>query len=61
MLEGTPGLPYGGLLSCFNQVEDNMKRRRAAAEALLGLYLPRPTLPNLADRTGFRDLSAAKA
>lgn len=28
MVEGTPGIPYGGLLAHFNVVEANMKNRR---------------------------------
>lgn len=28
MVEGTPGQPYGSFLNCFNQVENNMRRRR---------------------------------
>jgi len=35
MIEGTPGRPYGGLLSFFNVVEANMRMRRAEANALL--------------------------
>ncbi|CAJ0960141.1 unnamed protein product, partial [Mesorhabditis belari] len=35
MVEGTPGVPYGGLLACFNVVEANMKMRRAAINGLL--------------------------
>lgn len=35
MIEGTPGLPYGGLMSCFNVVESNMIYRRAEASSLL--------------------------
>ncbi|KTG05685.1 hypothetical protein cypCar_00020274 [Cyprinus carpio] len=35
MIEGTPGQPYGGTMSEFNTVEDNMgKRRREAASVL---------------------------
>ncbi|KAL0281438.1 UNVERIFIED_CONTAM: hypothetical protein PYX00_002425 [Menopon gallinae] len=35
MIEGTPGKPYGGLLSFFNTVETNMRLRREEASALL--------------------------
>jgi len=35
MVEGTPGLPYGGLLQCFNVVELNMNERRKAVQKLL--------------------------
>lgn len=35
MVEGTPGVPYGGLMSCFNVVESNMILRRAEATQLL--------------------------
>ncbi|GIY57581.1 glutamate--cysteine ligase catalytic subunit [Caerostris darwini] len=35
MIEGTPGKPYGALLSCFNVVEANMKARREEAVELL--------------------------
>lgn len=35
MVEGTPGVPYGGLLACFNVVESNMMRRRAEVTRLL--------------------------
>lgn len=35
MVEGTPGVPYGGLLACFNVVEANMKMRRAEVQRLL--------------------------
>ncbi|KAI6180554.1 Glutamate--cysteine ligase [Aphelenchoides besseyi] len=35
MVEGTPGVPYGGLMSCFNIVESNMILRRAEAVNLL--------------------------
>lgn len=35
MIEGTPGKPYGGLLSFFNTVETNMKLRREEASAFL--------------------------
>jgi glutamate--cysteine ligase catalytic subunit len=47
MVEGTPGVPYGGLMSCFNIVEYNMLLRRAEAvnllkkdESLLSLSFP---------------------
>ncbi|XP_073192366.1 glutamate--cysteine ligase catalytic subunit isoform X2 [Lepidochelys kempii] len=37
MIEGTPGQPYGGTMSEFNTVQDNMrKRRREAASVLKG-------------------------
>ncbi|XP_060046018.1 glutamate--cysteine ligase catalytic subunit isoform X2 [Erinaceus europaeus] len=35
MIEGTPGQPYGGTMSEFNTVEDNMRKRRKEATALL--------------------------
>lgn len=35
MIEGTPGQPYGSLISHFNVVEANMKARRAEAIAYL--------------------------
>lgn len=35
MIEGTPGVPYGALMSCFNMVECNMIRRRTQVESLL--------------------------
>lgn len=40
MIEGTPGKPFGnshesGIVSYFNQVEDNMKLRRKEIEKLL--------------------------
>ncbi|KAH7725966.1 glutamate--cysteine ligase catalytic subunit [Aphelenchoides avenae] len=35
MLEGTPGVPYGSLLSCFNVVEHNMRMRRTVVNRLL--------------------------
>lgn len=35
MVEGTPGQPYGGLLSYFNVVETNMRLRREEVTALL--------------------------
>ncbi|XP_047651087.1 glutamate--cysteine ligase catalytic subunit isoform X3 [Phacochoerus africanus] len=36
MIEGTPGQPYGGTMSEFNTVEDNMRKRREEATSLLG-------------------------
>ncbi|KAM9315998.1 glutamate--cysteine ligase catalytic subunit isoform 2-T2 [Gastrophryne carolinensis] len=35
MIEGTPGQPYGGTMSEFNTVEDNMRKRRMEASSLL--------------------------
>ncbi|PIO74218.1 glutamate-cysteine ligase, catalytic subunit [Teladorsagia circumcincta] len=35
MIEGTPGVPYGGLLACFNVVEANMIVRRVEVQKLL--------------------------
>ncbi|CAI4222007.1 unnamed protein product [Auanema sp. JU1783] len=35
MIEGTPGMPYGGLLACFNIVEANMIARRQEVRDLL--------------------------
>uniref|UniRef100_A0A7I5ECK0 Glutamate--cysteine ligase n=1 Tax=Haemonchus contortus TaxID=6289 RepID=A0A7I5ECK0_HAECO len=35
MIEGTPGVPYGGLLACFNVVEANMIVRRTEVQKLL--------------------------
>ncbi|PAV67901.1 hypothetical protein WR25_24148 isoform B [Diploscapter pachys] len=35
MIEGTPGVPYGGLLACFNIVESNMIVRRKEVQKLL--------------------------
>ncbi|KJH53403.1 glutamate-cysteine ligase, catalytic subunit [Dictyocaulus viviparus] len=35
MIEGTPGVPYGGLLVCFNVVEANMIVRRTEVRKLL--------------------------
>lgn len=35
MIEGTPGKPYGGLISHFNIVEANMKFRREEVTQLL--------------------------
>ena len=34
-IEGTPGAPYSGQISCFNEVELNMKLRRDEVEKLL--------------------------
>uniref|UniRef100_A0A4W4H9L0 Glutamate--cysteine ligase n=1 Tax=Electrophorus electricus TaxID=8005 RepID=A0A4W4H9L0_ELEEL len=36
MIEGTPGQPYGGTMSEFNTVEDNMGKRRREASSVLG-------------------------
>lgn len=36
MVEGTPGLPYGGLMAHFNLVEANMRRRRKEIVRALG-------------------------
>ncbi|MBN3309500.1 GSH1 ligase, partial [Amia calva] len=35
MIEGTPGQPYGGTMSEFNTVEDNMGKRRKEASSFL--------------------------
>ncbi|KAM5256788.1 glutamate--cysteine ligase catalytic subunit isoform 2-T2 [Ctenodactylus gundi] len=35
MIEGTPGQPYGGTMSEFNTVEDNMRKRRKEATSVL--------------------------
>ncbi|KAM7135686.1 glutamate--cysteine ligase catalytic subunit isoform 3-T3 [Molossus nigricans] len=35
MIEGTPGQPYGGTMSEFNTVEDNMRKRREEATSVL--------------------------
>ncbi|XP_055025770.1 glutamate--cysteine ligase catalytic subunit isoform X2 [Misgurnus anguillicaudatus] len=35
MIEGTPGQPYGGTMSEFNTVEDNMGKRRGEASSVL--------------------------
>uniref|UniRef100_A0A0K0EM21 Glutamate--cysteine ligase n=1 Tax=Strongyloides stercoralis TaxID=6248 RepID=A0A0K0EM21_STRER len=35
MIEGTPGVPYGGLLACFNLVEYNMMHRRSEVTKML--------------------------
>ncbi|XP_077093762.1 glutamate--cysteine ligase catalytic subunit-like [Siphateles boraxobius] len=37
MIEGTPGQPYGGSMSEFNTVEDNMGKRRREASSVLDL------------------------
>uniref|UniRef100_A0A6I8RN68 Glutamate--cysteine ligase n=1 Tax=Xenopus tropicalis TaxID=8364 RepID=A0A6I8RN68_XENTR len=37
MIEGTPGQPYGGTMSEFNTVEDNMRKRRQEASSLLSV------------------------
>ncbi len=34
-IEGTPGVPYGGKIAFFNEVEPNMKYRRQEVEKLL--------------------------
>jgi glutamate--cysteine ligase catalytic subunit len=34
-IEGTPGVPYGGKICCFNEVEGNMRYRREEVEKLL--------------------------
>uniref|UniRef100_A0A915D7R7 Glutamate--cysteine ligase n=1 Tax=Ditylenchus dipsaci TaxID=166011 RepID=A0A915D7R7_9BILA len=56
MVEGTPGVPYGGLMSCFNVVESNMILRRAEAsqllrkdESLLSLSFPALGTPDFTD------------
>ncbi|XP_012874519.1 PREDICTED: glutamate--cysteine ligase catalytic subunit [Dipodomys ordii] len=36
MIEGTPGQPYGGTMSEFNTVQDNMRKRRQEATSVLG-------------------------
>jgi len=36
MVEGTPGKPFGNLMSHFNQVESNMRRRRQEVQSRLG-------------------------
>ena len=36
MVEGTPGGPYGGDISEFNKVEQNMRKRRKEVQDLLG-------------------------
>ncbi|VDN27006.1 unnamed protein product, partial [Cylicostephanus goldi] len=38
MVEGTPGVPYGGLLACFNVVEANMVVRRKEVQKMLKKY-----------------------
>lgn len=35
MIEGTPGQPYGGTMSDFNTVQDNMRKRRQEAASML--------------------------
>ncbi|KAF0311925.1 Glutamate--cysteine ligase [Amphibalanus amphitrite] len=35
MVEGTPGQPYGSIVSFFNTVESNMRARRREVEAIL--------------------------
>ncbi|XP_066171046.1 glutamate--cysteine ligase catalytic subunit isoform X4 [Sylvia atricapilla] len=35
MIEGTPGKPYGGTMSDFNTVQDNMRKRRQEAASML--------------------------
>ena len=35
MVEGTPGKPFGNLMSHFNQVESNMRRRRQEVQSRL--------------------------
>ncbi|NXL93759.1 GSH1 ligase, partial [Alectura lathami] len=35
MIEGTPGQPYGGTMSDFNTVQDNMRKRRQEAASVL--------------------------
>ncbi|XP_054239495.1 glutamate--cysteine ligase catalytic subunit isoform X3 [Indicator indicator] len=35
MIEGTPGQPYGGTMSEFNTVQDNMRKRRQEAASVL--------------------------
>ncbi|XP_061210962.1 glutamate--cysteine ligase catalytic subunit isoform X2 [Neopsephotus bourkii] len=35
MIEGTPGQPYGGTMSEFNTVQDNMRKRRQEASSVL--------------------------
>ncbi|XP_037986428.1 glutamate--cysteine ligase catalytic subunit isoform X3 [Motacilla alba alba] len=35
MIEGTPGHPYGGTMSEFNTVQDNMRKRRQEAASVL--------------------------
>ncbi|VDP01463.1 unnamed protein product [Heligmosomoides polygyrus] len=68
MVEGTPGVPYGGLLACFNIVEANMIVRRAEVqkllkkgESVLSISFPAlgtpdftdpPTRPNPRDKDG---------
>uniref|UniRef100_A0A914HC80 Glutamate--cysteine ligase n=1 Tax=Globodera rostochiensis TaxID=31243 RepID=A0A914HC80_GLORO len=56
MIEGTPGTPYGGLMSCFNIVEHNMQMRYADAsellepnESLLSISFPALGSPDFTD------------
>lgn len=56
MIEGTPGVPYGGLMSCFNVVESNMILRRAEAtqllkknESILSVSFPSLGVPDFTD------------
>ncbi|KAI3411749.1 Zn finger-containing GTPase- Activating Protein for ARF [Globodera pallida] len=56
MIEGTPGTPYGGLMSCFNIVEHNMQLRYADAsellkpnESLLSISFPALGSPDFTD------------
>uniref|UniRef100_F6U843 Glutamate--cysteine ligase n=1 Tax=Ornithorhynchus anatinus TaxID=9258 RepID=F6U843_ORNAN len=35
MIEGTPGQPYGGTMSEFNTVQDNMRKRRLEASSVM--------------------------
>ncbi|ELK30655.1 Glutamate--cysteine ligase catalytic subunit [Myotis davidii] len=59
MIEGTPGQPYGGTMSEFNTVEDNMRQRRKEATSLLKenqalctiTSFPRAAVANLSDLT----------
>ncbi|KAJ1347076.1 Zn finger-containing GTPase- Activating Protein for ARF [Parelaphostrongylus tenuis] len=56
MVEGTPGVPYGGLLVCFNVVEANMIVRRTEVrkllkkdEAVLSISFPSLGSPDFTD------------
>ncbi|KAL3120274.1 hypothetical protein niasHT_010053 [Heterodera trifolii] len=56
MVEGTPGTPYGGLMSCFNIVEYNMRLRYDDVsallrpnESLLSISFPALGAPNFTD------------
>ena len=40
MIEGTPGGPYGGDITEFNLVEDNMKMRRKEVQGKVKLFIP---------------------